>query len=87
MDRAYLEKRGHYDQPHYSPETRAWLFSFQYANHKCALMYADKVGAIERATFAQEAWNRLARSRRNETGTGFYLTPEEYEKAVNDNSR
>jgi hypothetical protein len=45
-------------------------------------MYADKAGAIERATFAQEAWNRLAQARKRETGTGFYLDQQQYKQVT-----
>jgi hypothetical protein len=78
-----LRKWNHKDQPHYSLETRRRLAAYQVIHQKYkALMMIDRHETRERGIITQEVWNALVRARKQETGTGFYLGPEEHKAAV-----
>ena len=67
---------------HYSPPTQAAVHAFQKAFVTWKSLYkSDVTAAVQWATRSQEAWNRLVRCRREETGHTMYLTPAEYEEA------
>lgn len=67
---------------HYSPPTQAAVYAFQKAFATWqSLQKSDWTASVQWASKAQEAWNRLVRYRREETGNPMYLTPEQYEEA------
>lgn len=74
----YLE--GH---KHYSEETQKVLRNYQYNSIGMFLLarcdWAERVVRIESI---QSAWNLFIKARKAETGTGFYLDPEAYKKAI-----
>lgn len=64
---------------HYGPEVLDALNVFQdlWKSYFNTTWIGFKENSI-RMDAMQAAWNALARARKKETGTGFYLTPEEY---------
>jgi len=67
---------------HYSPPTQAAVHAFQQSFASwLALHKSDVTAAMQWANKSQEAWNRLVKCRREETGHTMYLTPTEYEEA------
>jgi hypothetical protein len=67
---------------HYSPPTQAAVHAFQQAFATWQSLYkTDWTAAVQWSDRAQEAWNRLVKCRREETGHTMYLTPEQYEEA------
>jgi hypothetical protein len=68
------------DHSHYSDETRDALLAFQdawtsYSN----LTWLQLRDNAFRVDSVQAAWNRLARARKAETGSGFYMDRQQYE--------
>lgn len=68
------------DHDHYGPETQEALSIFQemwtsYFN----TTWINFKENTHRLDAIQSAWDNLAKARKAETGTGFYLTKEEYE--------
>lgn len=70
---------------HYSPEVQQAVMHFQdmWAVYTNSTFYELKENDY-RVVAVQTAFNQLVRARKRETGTGFYLTSEEYK---NGNSR
>jgi hypothetical protein len=69
------------DHSHYSASTQAALRDFQsvwtsYSNMTW-LQLRDNAFRVDSV---QSAWNRLVRARKAETGSGLYLTPEQYKR-------
>jgi hypothetical protein len=69
---------------HYGPEVKKALAEFRdmwLSYHKIL----DKKLKYDgfRIDSLQNAWNKLAIARQKETGTGFYLTPEQYNNVHN----
>lgn len=69
---------------HYGPEVLDALNVFQdlWKSYFNTTWIGFKENSI-RMDAMQAAWNSLARARKKETGTGFYLTPEEYNNVHN----
>jgi hypothetical protein len=70
------------DHSHYSQKTQDALFAFQslwtsYSN----LTWLQLRENAMRADAIQHAWDTLARARKEETGSGFYLSKQQYQKA------
>lgn len=67
---------------HYTPKTQSAVHLFQQAYASWLALYkTDWTAAVQLSDKAQEAWNRLVKCRREETGHTMYLTPEQYEEA------
>lgn len=68
---------------HYSEETQKALQHYQHNSigmfflHRCE--WSERVVRLESI---QAAWNLFIRARKAETGTGFYLDPQEYAKVM-----
>lgn len=68
---------------HYSEQTQKLLRNYQLNSigmfflSRCE--WSERVIRIETI---QSAWNMFIRARKEETGTGFYLDPGQYKKAV-----
>ena len=70
-------------QDHYGPEVQAKLIAFQDLwKSYFSMTWIDMRKDYIRLDAVQCAWDALVKARKAETGTGFYLTPEEY-KNVN----
>jgi hypothetical protein len=74
------------DHSHYGPDVQIALTAFRGAWASYISMTKYDFGDDSqnmRTTAMQELWNSIARARKAETGTGFYLNQKEY-KNVND---
>jgi cation transport regulator ChaB len=78
----YLDPPKSHD--HYGLEVREKLGIFQdlWKSYYNTTWINFKENSI-RMDAMQSAWNALARARKEETGTGFYLTPEQYKDVHN----
>lgn len=70
------------DHSHYGPKTQSALLAFQdlwssYSN----LTWLQLRENAMRADAIQCAWDALAKARKEETGTGFYLDAKQYQKS------
>lgn len=75
-----MEEWGYHDQPNYSPYVREALRSYQYLYRAWKIRYhGDWNESRERAALAQDAIQELIRRRKAETGTGYYLPPDQYD--------
>jgi L,D-peptidoglycan transpeptidase YkuD (ErfK/YbiS/YcfS/YnhG family) len=90
IDEKTLERWGYTleKHSHYNPKTQAAVHSFQicFASFQ-ALKKTDWNAAMFWANESQDAWNRLVKCRREETGRTLYLDPQQYQEAVSEFSR
>lgn len=73
---------------HYGPVVQAAIRYFQkrFATYQ-ALKKSDKTAAREMAIESQKAWAFVQKHRKEETGTGFYLNPEQYKEVTREFNR
>lgn len=68
---------------HYNENTQKLLRAYQISSIGMFLLsrceWSERVIRIE---CIQSAWDAFIRARKEETGTGFYLNPEEYSKVI-----
>jgi hypothetical protein len=90
IDPKTLEKWGYTLErhSHYSAKTQAAVHAFQvcFASFQ-ALKKSDWNAATYWSNEAQDAWNRLVKCRREETGQAFYLDSKQYQEAVHELAR
>ena len=72
------------DHSHYGPEVQEKLSIFQdlFKSYYNITWIKFKENS-NRLDIIQSAWDALARARKKETGSGFYLTPEQYSNVHN----
>lgn len=73
---------------HYGPAVQAATHAFQvcFANFQ-ALKKTDWNAATYWSKESQQAWNRMVKCRKEETGHPFYLDPEQYQETVREFTR
>jgi hypothetical protein len=72
--------RRHQNHDHYGPGVKTALSAFVDAFNSYAIITGTTMKYSSfRLDPVQDCWDLLVQERKKETGTGFYLTPQEYE--------